>query len=341
MKILVSGHHNPLYLTFVEYFENAVKNSGHDLLSFDDRQFLLPGRLRQKIGILQKIDLERMNDKLFLFAKKNRPDLIIITQGHYTLKETIKNIKSLKIPIVLWIIDAPINFSNILDSAHYYDFIFCGGTEAIEILEKHGIKKLEWLPFACSPDLHFPDKSIEIQNSSITKDIVFVGSHYPSREHIFESLNLGKYSFGIWGSGWDKVSSSSPLKKSIQKTHTKPDEWIKIYSQSKIVLVTHYAENNGVLCYQASPKIYEALACGTFLICDNQKDIRTLFKDGKHLVIFSDIKDLNEKIIYYLAHQHERKIIAKKGRQEALDKHTYLHRINQILDALHSIGIVS
>jgi spore maturation protein CgeB len=241
----------------------------------------------------------------------------------------------------MWVIDAPINFSNILDAAPYYDFIFCGGTEAVEIFKNFKYENVEWLPFACDPEYHFPLKDDNSGQPALFKDVVFVGSNYPSRVSIFESLNLGEYDFGIWGSGWNKLSPDSPLKQYIQKIHTKPDEWIKIYCNSKIVLVTHYPGTNNIPVYQASPKIYEALACGSFIICDNQKDVRSLFNDGEHLVIFSDLKDLDDKIHYYLYHHAERKEIAASGRQEVLKKHTYFHRLNKLLSTLRSSGILS
>jgi spore maturation protein CgeB len=338
MKILVTGHHNPLYLTYVEYLENAIRHLSHDLIPFDDRQFLLPGRLRQRIKALQNFDLKHMNTKLLSLVRDRRPDLVIITQGHLWIKDTVKKIKDLGIPVVLWVIDAPTNFHNILDSSHSYDFVFCGGTEAIEILASHGIKKLGWLPFACSPDFHFPPAIVD--HGFAAKDVVFVGSHYPSRERLFEGLNLRMFDFGIWGSGWEKVPPDSPLKKHIQKTHTKPDEWVKVYSRSKIVLVAHYPHSANIPCYQASPKIYEAMACGSFIICDSQKDVRALFKDGEHLVLFQDLSDLNRKILFYLEHERERKMIAEKARQEALEKHTYLHRITEMIDTLHTEGIL-
>lgn len=340
MKILVSGYHNPLYLTIVEYIENSVKKTGHDLVSFDDHQFILPGRIRKWLPPLDKLDLKRVNKKLFSLAVQEKPDLIIVTQGFLVLKETVQNIRELGIPIVIWVIDAPIDFSNILDAAPYYDFLFCGGTEAVEIFINLKYKNVEWLPFAYDPQFHFPVKANGNEHAPFSRDVVFVGSNYPSRLHLFESLAKGDYNLGIWGSGWDKISSNSPIKKHIQKIHTEPEEWIKIYSLSKIILVAHYSEDQEMPVYQASPKIYEALACGGFIICDNQKDVNTLFKDGEHLVIFQDTKDLNEKIAYYLAHETERQEISKRGRNEVLAKHTYAHRIKQMLETLNSSGIL-
>jgi spore maturation protein CgeB len=339
MKILVVGHHNPLYMTYVEYLEHAIQRLGHDLITFDDRQFLLPGRLRKHIKALQTFDLKHLNGSMLSAVQERQPNLVIITQGHFWLKETITKIKALGVIVILWVIDAPINFENILNSSHAYDFIFCGGTEAIEILTRNGIRRVQWLPFACSPEIHFPHASVD--EDLAPKDVVFVGSHYPNRERVFERLHLDIIDFGIWGSGWERVSPGSPLRKHIQKTHTRPEEWVKIYSQSKIVLVIHYSDSKNTPCYQASPKIYEAMACGSFVISDSQKDVLSLFSDGKHLVLYQDLLDLNRKILFYLEHEHQRKMVARNGQREVLEKHTYLHRITKIIDTLHVEGILS
>jgi len=67
---------------------------------------------------------------------------------------------------------------------------------------------------------------------------------------------------------------------------------------------------------------------------DNQKDVKSLFEDGKHLTIFKDIKDLREKIKYYLIHPEERERIAQEGYREVIQKHTYLHRIKKMLTVI-------
>ena len=341
MKILISGYHNPLYLTIVEYIENSIQKESHDLISFDDHQFIFPGRLRKLSKRLDLIDKRRVSNRLFQLTSQVKPDLVLVTQGFIILKDAIKKIRQLGIPIVMWVIDAPINFSNILDTAPYYDFIFCGGTEAIEIFKKLGYKNIKWLPFAYDSSLNFPQGILERVKRDISKEVVFVGSHYPNREHILRFLVDQGHEINIWGSGWDKVSHDSPLTKYIHKTHTKPGEWMRIYSESKIVLVIHYPSTDRVPVYQASPKVYEALACGGFVASDDQKDVRALFKDGEHLVIFSDLDDLGKKISYYLDHEKIREKIAAKGQLEVQTKHTYVERIKEMLNTLNSTGILS
>jgi spore maturation protein CgeB len=67
---------------------------------------------------------------------------------------------------------------------------------------------------------------------------------------------------------------------------------------------------------------------------DAKKDVVTLFKSGEHLVCFKEIGEVKELVKYYLDHPQERKEIAQKGRSEVLGKHTYVHRIEELLKAI-------
>ena len=112
-------------------------------------------------------------------------------------------------------------------------------------------------------------------------------------------------------------------------------EWTRIFSAAKIVIIIHYQDEN-TPCYQASPKIYEALACKSFVLVDRQWDVFRLFEDGTHLVGFDEIEDLREKINYYLRHPGEREKIAGQGYRKVLGKHTYKHRIKEMLSAIRA-----
>ncbi|MCA9409213.1 MAG: hypothetical protein KC733_11025, partial [Candidatus Omnitrophica bacterium] len=105
MKILFSGYHNLHFLTITEYIEAAIEQLDHQLISFDDRQYLFPGRLRQVMPIFEKYDLKIMNQKLLQLAQSHQPDICLVTGGHRIFPETIQKLNSLKIKTVLWTID--------------------------------------------------------------------------------------------------------------------------------------------------------------------------------------------------------------------------------------------
>ena len=265
-----------------------------------------------------------------MLVRNAKPDIVIVSGGHRIMPETIKYLNNLGIINILWTIDAPLNFQPLIDIAPFYDHIFCQGTEAIEFLAKAGITCAQWLPMACDPDYHHPVDCSVIDQDKYGNDITFVGSFYPDRADLFERIST--FDLAIWGPGWDSLDRHSPLRRCIRGAHTTPDEWLKIYSASKIIIATHYHDpQNRFPVYQASPRVFEILSCGAFQLCDDQRDVFSLFKDGEDLVKFVDTNDLINKINYYLAHPEERKEIAAKGRRNVIANHTYVHRINKLL----------
>jgi len=334
MKILFSGYHNPNFLTVTEYIENAFKSRGCEIFFFDNRRFLVPDIIRKKISYLNKLDLMRINNHLISVAKSFMPDLFLEAGGYRILAQTVHKIKNLGIKTALWTIDAPRDFEPVINSASVYDYVFTGGSEAYDILKETEVNKLYFLPFACDPDVHKPQRLTKEEKRLYSCDIAFVGTVdpdlYPLRVKILEAIS--DFNLGIWGPGVEKISSSSPLKQKIRGSMTTPEIWTKIYSQAKIVLCIHFKDPDGkIQCHQASPRVYEAMACGAFLMVDSQKDVKSLFKDHEELVVFMDADELKKLLSYYLNRPEKRIAIAALGRKKVLEKHTYKHRIKEIL----------
>ena len=331
MRVLMSSYHNPNFINTTVYREKAVEYLGHELIPFDDRQFIIPGSIRERFNFLHTWDLKRINIKLVELAKQKMPDIVLVIGGQRILPQTILKIKELGIKIVLWTTDVPIDFENILRCSPLYHHVFCAGTEAVEIFEKKGLKNITWISFGCDPRYHKSVDLTEEDKNQYGKDVVFVGSYYPNRAKLLESL--ADFDIGIWGPYWSKIDEKSPLKSKAIESKINYDQWVKIYNAAKIVIVVHYQDLAGKIpCYQASPKLFEAMACGSFVLVDEQRDVKALFKEGEHLAYFKDAKDLREKVKYYLQHEDIRKSIAKKGQEEVTARHTFQHRMEEILN---------
>jgi len=333
MKILFTGHHNPHFPTITEYIESAIRNQGHKLFIFEDRNHLIPGRIREHLRFLDRFDLKIINGRMLSLSASANPDIALVTGGHRISSWTIEKLKDDGVVCILWTIDPPLYFQPILKVAPFYDHIFCQGTEAIELLDKAGIGGAQWLPMACDPEYHHPAECSLEDRERYGNDIVFIGSYYPERASIFETIS--ELDFAIWGPGWESLRSDSPLRRCIKGAHTTPADWLKIYNTSKIILATHYHDpQNRFPVYQASPRVFEALACRAFVLCDDQRDVFSLFKDGEDLVRFFDTSDLMNKAKHYLAHPEERNEIAGRGNRNVLENHTYIHRIKELLSKI-------
>ncbi|VAX38259.1 hypothetical protein MNBD_UNCLBAC01-2036 [hydrothermal vent metagenome] len=329
MKIALCSYHNPNFINTNIYREKALKELGHELIIVDDRQYVLPGRVRQRFECMQKWDLQRMNDGFVKEAKKIKPDIWMVIGGQSMLATTVKKIKELGVRVVLWTTDIPIDFDIVKEAAPFYDHIFCAGSEAIEVLKNEvTLKDLRLIPFGCDPDYHKPVQLTPEEVLKYQRDIVFVGSFYPNRAKILESL--ANFNIGIWGPYWNKVGDHSPLRTKIMEGKFNYDEWVKIYSAAKIVLIIHY-QDGIVPSYQITPKLFEAMACGSFVLVDNQKDVKALFAGKSYLDFFENTNDLKEKIQYYLEHEDRRKKMAKEGRQDVIERHTFKNRIARMI----------
>jgi spore maturation protein CgeB len=340
LKALYSSNRNPFFRTFTEYIEHALQLNGCETLFFENRQYLIPGRIRDRIKAFHILDLKRMNRKLLNLAERYKPDILLEVGGWNILPETIDRVREREIKTILWTNDAPRYFQPIQNAAPHYDYVFTQGSEAYEILEKRGVKNLYWLPYACDPDYHKPRKLTEKEREAYGYDVAFVGSihpHiYPFRVKMLEAIASAEFNLGVWGPGAGSIPSSSPLTPYLKDEMTSHDTWTKIYTASKINICMHYKDPEGIIpCYQASPRVYEVMACGGFLLVDNQPDVLRTFRDGEHLVVYNSINDLIEKLFYYLKNPEKRMEIARKGREEVLKKHTFSHRIKKIMEVIN------
>ena len=334
MKVLFSSNKNPHFETFTEYIEKAFRKNGCETLFFENRDFVIPGRIRDRASFLHHWDVQRLNKRLISIAQIYKPDFFLEAGGWNIVPKTVDALRAMSIKTALWTIDAPRIFEPIREAAPHYDFVFTGGSEAYELLEGLPIKYLRWLPFACDPDFHRPVKVSPADKKKYGCDICFVGSGgkmYLQRRFFLERLI--DFDLGIWGPGWETLPPHSPLRRFLRGGETRPEEWVKIFSASKIVFHSHYQDPDGKIpCYQAAPRVYEALACGALLVVDRQRDVLRLFKPDKDLVVFNNVKELRKLVKYYLQHPKEANAIAERGRKKVLAKHTYRHRIQEKLD---------
>lgn len=77
--------------------------------------------------------------------------------------------------------------------------------------------------------------------------------------------------------------------------------------------------------------ICDILGCGGFLMTSFQNELTDYFTIGVDLEAYSSMDELVDKCAYYLAHDEERKQIAKNGYDKVPACHAYPHRIRKML----------
>lgn len=150
--------------------------------------------------------------------------------------------------------------------------------------------------------------------------IIFMGSNYinyqpfPLSQHRTEMVmqlknKFGNY-FGLYGNSWNGLANGN-----IDNYY----EEGKAYRSCKVAInLSHFAYKR-----YSSDRLYRILGSGAFCLTHYYPEIEKEFIDGKDLVVWQSLEDLEDKINYYLANEEQRKIIAKSGHEKAINNHTW------------------
>jgi len=79
-----------------------------------------------------------------------------------------------------------------------------------------------------------------------------------------------------------------------------------------------------------SARIYTAVGCGAFYMCEAVQGIESILVPNKEIVTFKDEEEMIDKIRYYLPKISERQSIARAGQARVLRDHTYEKRLEEI-----------
>jgi len=211
-------------------------------------------------------------------------------------------------PKVFWALDTHLKHPSrkIARQAVNYDLVFCAFKQGAEEMYKKGICTF-WVPFACDPGIHKP-RDVEKKY-----DLGFVGTNGKGyRPWILNKLRE-KYPNSFIGE-----APSADLD--------------KIYSASKIgfnYAIRHRGKKTG-----CNMRFFEILCSRTLLLTNRitDCDIKELgFENNRHLVIYKNRWQLFGLINHYLRNSEQREKIALAGYELVLSRHTYRHRVEQIL----------
>lgn len=208
-------------------------------------------------------------------------------------------------PSVFYAIDThlPKPYKKIKRQVAHYDIVFCAQKSGARRLAKETGIDVQWVPLACDPAIH---KKIATKKNY---DIGFVGR------------DAAKFARGRQ---LDTLRKKYPASFIGTADFTRLGE---IYSASRIGF-------NSSIINDINMRIFEVMAAGCFLLTNEIRDngFEDLFEAGKHLVTYRSDRDLAALIDYYLSHEVQREAIAACGHELVINRHTYRHRLQTMLN---------
>ncbi len=85
--------------------------------------------------------------------------------------------------------------------------------------------------------------------------------------------------------------------------------------------------------------VFDVPACGQFLLTDFQEQMADLFKIGEEVICYHSPEEIGDLVKFYLDHEKKRAQISQKGYERVLKDHTYVTRVNKIVDLIKDIFI--
>lgn len=239
----------------------------------------------------------------------------------HTVK-TIREIEKLGVPTINLALDDYLKFkgyptltgwSGAKDLAKYFTINITSYKESCERYLYEGAIPL-YLPEGGNSDVYKPMPGV-----SRDIDVAFVGKNYGMREEIVRFLKDNGVKIEVMGRGWP--SGGVPLEKMIET-----------YSRAKIAI--GFSDSRGSGHYDLPGRDFEVPLMGPMYLTEWNPKIGEWYDVGKELVLYKDRQDLLEKIRYYLSHEDERAAIAIRGRDRALQEHTWEKRFAFIFKLL-------
>ena len=310
-------------------FTNGFIRNGHDVLEISDRDFV-----RQNRNIFQKKNTNKFQDYLINTFKNYNPDLIFFGHTKNIERKTIKEFKNLNNNLVIsqWNED-PImkslnyskqNIKNILNYSDIVDHTFVTTDPSVLRKQQHAINNLHFFFVPV-------DKNIEcfdVTKQRPVKDLFYAMSHgvnratlkkgkSDSRIHFLNNLtkklenNIDYDFYGfqnkepIWGNNFYKALINSKMGLNLSRG-----------------LPTKYYSSN---------RIASLMGNGLLTFVDVKTQIDDMFNKNE-IIMYSNIKDLSEKINFYKKNDKLRKKIGNAGKKKYFKLFNELKTTKHIID---------
>lgn len=258
------------------------------------------------------------------------------------LRDLIHECEKLDIPTVFWNKEDPPHFSDFLESAMLFGYIFTSDANMLEAYkEASGHGNVHPLSFAAQPNLHNPARN---GINYAEKDIAFAGTYfqdkYPERQQQMDLLfnaaekvaSKHNATFEIFSRHFgknEKYQFPSAFEKRVVGS-LPYSRMLAAYRSFKVFLNVNSVTDSPSMC---SRRIFEILASGTAIVSTPSKAISNFFTPDQVPTV-TNTEDGYREIRALINSPMQREKIVHRAQREIWKKHTYSHRALEILDVL-------
>jgi spore maturation protein CgeB len=332
----------PMYggsLPVGRYCVQALRRMGHGVDVFEAPGFysafnaLKEQRIStQRLAALENGFLQLVAQTILAKVESLEPDLVLALAQAPLSRSALRRLRQDKVPTAMWFVEDHQVFPYWKAYAPLYDFFAVIQKEPfLGLLREAGQDNALYLPMAATPEVHRPLELSAVQARRYGADVSFLGAGYPNRLTAFRQLL--SLDFKIWGNDWpERGSLTSCMARPGQRIDT--DEAVRIFNATRINLNLHSAVKSEPVVTHGdfvNPRTFELASCQAFQLVDRRSLLAELFTD-REVAVFDDMQGLHEALGHYLTRPEERAAMSRLARERVVCEHTYVHRMQTLLD---------
>jgi hypothetical protein len=260
-------------------------------------------------------------------ACEDRRNVSLITTGLAPLTaDSLRRIGELGIPRLNFSTDDPWNPAHrapwFFEGLHHYDVVFTPRRRNVADFEEFGCRRVEYLPFAYSPEVHFPAPGRE----TVTDDVLFAGGADDERVPWIKALIDAKFRLALYGGYWDRNTATAQYARGFANL---ADLRSAVASSRVCLCLVRRANRDG-----HAMRSFEVPAMRGCMLAEDTDEHRWLFGDeGESVLYFRDVNEMLAKARWLMEHGDERRRLALRAHDRITGgAHTYRDRLEQMLN---------
>lgn len=320
-------------------YRSAFAESGFQVEVFDMERSIRGnvrfGRAGERLHRFLPLDpwIRKANREMVLATLAFKADLLVVFGQTPVRAGALAQLKTICCPhmVLVWP-DTMLNLSeHVIQCFPLYDLIASYSDASVPWFRRLGARELEWIPLAADPQMY--SAAMGAIPAAFQADVGFIGGWRPERESALEALIAAApdLSIKVWGPNWDRSRKAKrALKGAWQGRALYTAEYALAVAGCKINLNIIDPTNYPA----ANMRFFELAVAGGLQVCSACPEMETAFRDGETIIYYTRETDLPDLVRRLLGDEPLRMSIARAGRELALSKHTYSHRVTAIVERL-------
>lgn len=287
---------------------------------------------------------EDPNRDVFEVVERVQPRVHIVWKGEAFLPETLRELSSRGIFNILWHPDET-NPQWLPPIARAVDLFVTQYKGMTDIYRGAGVERIAWLLDGFTPSFFKHSGVAPVERRDYSCQIVTIGTidripEYRKRMYALNRLIREGFDVKWWGrrmSFWRNPWRDwfSPARKAWGGRMVWNQTFAKACDCATIFLtLPRRPEVSGGL----SNRAFWVTGVGAFTLMQHKEGMEEFFEPGKEVAVFHDHDEMVEMARYYLAHEDERKAIARAGQERTLREYTNQHLLDGFLKDLPRHG---